>query len=205
MFGQCEGAGTSSYIMRPGFDVDINLFLRSHLQRYGGFSLDMCFTYELHGKSREFCLANGDCSSTTFFWQLVERNRGALLQRPHRGRGEKLLLEMQRLASDRSGRSAVYTHSCDRQDSWGLDLGIVGIPCPLFSVLNQRRHSHMFNPFLERLGFRTLRDSPIQTLTSPRKGSAVVMGALRLIRRHNPKIIIIEEAGFTITSPKCTS
>lgn len=44
--------------------------------------------------------------------------------------------------------------SCRCQDSSDLDLGIVGIPCPLFSVLNQRRRKEEFNPFLERLGFR---------------------------------------------------
>ena len=57
--------GTSSYIMRPAFDFDVNLFLRNHIQRFAGFTLGSCFSYELHGKSRAFCLANGDCSSTT--------------------------------------------------------------------------------------------------------------------------------------------
>ena len=35
----------------------------------------------------------------------------------------------------------------------GFDLGIVGIPCPLFSILNQRRLKVPgYNPFTEHLG-----------------------------------------------------
>ena len=57
--------GALSYSVRPTFYFDVNLFLSNRLC-FARFALDMRFSYELRGKSRVFCLGNGDCSSTTF-------------------------------------------------------------------------------------------------------------------------------------------
>ena len=38
------------------------------------------------------------------------------------------------------------------QESENADVAIMGIPCPIFSVLNSRTRGSQYNPFLEQLG-----------------------------------------------------
>ena len=55
-----------------------------------------------------------------------------------------------------------------------IDLGVIGVPCPLFSVLNQRKRLEGYNPFCETLGQDTtvstnskMMSFTLYTLTGP--------------------------------------
>ena len=104
------------------------------------------------------------------------------------------------------------------------DMGIIGIPCPLFSALNQRKRTDPnYNPFLETFG-RTVHKPGVGlchsrclcicafvdmgcqcgTHTSlsdlvwdPRPGADVVLAYLRRVRKYNPRTFVLEEVTWT--------
>lgn len=72
-----------------------------------------------------------------------------------------------------------YCHVCERKHEEGVAFGetemaVMGIPCPLFSVLNQKTKHPGWNPFLE-------------------PSSSVVRICLQKIRARQPKTFVIEE------------
>jgi len=76
-------------------------------------------------------------------------------------------------------QSGGYCHTCETKHEEGIAIGesemaMMGIPCPLFSVLNQRTKNPGWNPFLE-------------------PSSSVVRICLQKIRARRPKTFLIEE------------
>ena len=84
-----------------------------------------------------------------------------------------------------------------------MDLLMMGVPCPLFSALNQKSKPKLnddgtekvWDPFRERLvchrGCNRM----------PRPGSEVIKSCLRKARRINAKAIVIEEVAGTAGVP----